>query len=161
MRGLSDPSWKSGPTYNDPTDSEHALDIEPAGIDIDGVGVDEAEKVDGTSICVTIERFTCMRDMCDGMENRRHIYVLEDVSETVIAEVCAEIDWTDDPTDEDLIEYIATNVDVVDYYEAPVLGFKDGSEDDLYLPARLTITDEAHGPCYGEADRPDPEPYGL
>jgi len=158
MRGISDPSWKKGPTYSDPTDSEHALDVEPAGIDIDGVGVDEAEKVDGTPICTTQEKFTCMRDMCDESEKRRHIYVLEDVSDTVIAEVRAEIDWTDDPTDEDLVEYIATNVNVVDYDESPVLGF--GQMFDLHLPARLTITDEARGPCYGH-EEPDPEPYGL
>jgi len=161
MRGLSDPSWKSGPTYNDPTDSEHALDVETAGIDIDGVGVDEDEKVDGTPICTTQEMFTCMRDMCDESAKKRHIYVLEDVSDAVIAEVRAEIDWADDPTDEDLVEYIATNVDVVDYDEAPVLGFDDGGDGGIYLKPRLTITDEAHGPCYGEADRPDPEPYGL
>lgn len=159
MRGLSDPSWKKGPTYSDPTDSEHALDIEPAGIDIDGVGVDEAKKVDGTPICITQEKFMCMRDMCDESAKKRHIYALEDVSDTVIAEVRDEVDWTDDPTDEDLVEYIATNVEVVDYDEGPVLGF--GQTFDLHLPPRLTITDEAHGPCYGEAGRPDPEPYGL
>ena len=158
MRGLSDPSWKSGPTYDKPTDSEHALDIEPAGIDIDGVGVDEAERVDGTPLVATFETFSCRRDMCDEAEKRRHVYVLEDVSDTVIAEVRGKIDWTDEPTDEDLIEYIATNVKVVDYDDGPVLGF--GKEFDLYLPARLTITDKAHGPCYGH-EEPDPEPYGL
>lgn len=161
MRGLSDPSWKKGPTYNDATDSEHALDAQSTAIDIDGVGVDEAEKVDGTPICTTQEKFTCMRDMCDESEKRRHIYVLEDVAAERLSEIRAEIDWTDEPTDEDLVEYIATNVEVVDYDEAPILGFDDGSEDDIYLTPRLTITDKAHGPCYGEADRPDPEPYGL
>jgi len=158
MRGISDPSWKKGPTHDNPTDSEHALDVQPAGIDIDGVGVDEAEQVDGTPICTTMESFSCMRDMCDASERRRHIYVLEDVSDTVVAEVREGIDWTDSPTDDDVVEYIAENVKVVDYDEKPVLGF--GQKFDLYLPARLTITDEAHGPCYGH-EEPDPEPYGL
>jgi hypothetical protein len=160
MRGISDPAWKSGPTYDKPTDSEHALDIEPAGIDIDGVGVDEAERVDGTPITTTQEGFVCLRDMCDESEKRRHIYVLEDVANSILSDVREQIDWTDSPTDEDLVEYIAVNCRVVDYDEAPILGFEDGSEDDLYLTARLTITDEAHGPCYGH-EEPDPEPYGL
>jgi hypothetical protein len=160
MRGIKDPAWKSGPTYDKPTDSEHALDVEPAGIDIDGVGVNEAEKVDGTPICTTMEMFSCMRDMCDKTEKRRHIYVLEDVAAERLSEVRAEIDWTDEPTDEDLMDYIATNVDVVDYDEAPVLGFNNGGEEDIYLTPRLTITDEAHGACYGH-EEPDPEPYGL
>jgi hypothetical protein len=161
MRGISDPSWKSGPTYDTPTDSEHALDVESGAIDIDGVGVDEAEQVDGTPICTTMESFSCLRDGCDATERRRHVYVLEDVSDTVVAEISEQIDWVSDktiPTDDDIVEYIAENVKVVDYDESPVLGF--GQKFDLYLPARLTITDEAHGPCYGH-EEPDPEPYGL
>jgi hypothetical protein len=159
MRGLKDPAWKSGPTYDKATDSEHALDIEPAGIDIDGVGVDEAERVDGTPLVATFETFSCRRDMCDESEKRRHVYTLESVSDDVKAAARDDIPWTDEPTDEDLVEYIATRVQVVDYDEGPVLGFDDGSE--LYITPTLTITDKAHGPCYGEADRPDPEPYGL
>jgi len=158
MRGLKDPAWKSGPAYDKPTDSEHALDIEPAGIDIDGVGVDEAEQLDGTPLIATFEMFTCMRDMCDAGEKRRHVYALEDVPDDVKAAARDDIPWTDEPTDEDLVEYIATRVQVVDYDEGPVLGYDDGSE--LYLPPRLTITDEAHGPCYGH-EEPSPEPYGL
>jgi len=159
MRGrLSDPQWKSGPTHNEPTDSEHALDIEPAGIDIDGVGVDEAERVDGTPICTTQEGFVCHRDMCDEMERRRHIYVLEDVPSNVLDEIAEAIDWNGEnvwPDDEDIIEYIAVNAEVIDYDEAPVLGV-EGT--DLYLTKELTITEEAHGPCYGEHE-PDWEEY--
>lgn len=157
MRGISDPAWKSGPTYSEPADSEHAIDIEPAGVDIDGVGVDEAEKVDGTPLVATFEMFLCHRDMCDEGEQRRHVYVLEDVPDDVVESVRKRIDWTDSPTEDDVIEYISTNVDVVDYDHAPILGFDDGTE--LYITPELTITDEAIGPCYGEPDLPDPEPY--
>jgi len=157
MRRISDPAWKSGPTHNEPTDSEHALDIEPAGIDIDGVGVDEAERVDGTPICTTQEAFCCHRDMCDEAEMRRHIYVLDDVSDDVRAEVAEQIDWTDDVDNEALVEYIAVNCEVGDYSEAPILTL-DGT--DLYLTKHVTITEKALGPCYGE-EEPSPEPYGL
>jgi hypothetical protein len=158
MRGLSDPSWKKGPTYDKPTDSEHALDIEPAGIDIDGVGVDEAEQVDGTPLVATFETFSCLRDGCDEAEKRRHVYVLEDVPDHEVQIIKSLIGWTDDPTEDDVIDYIATHLDVIDYDEAPVVGFDD--ESDVYLTPRLTITDEAHGPCYGH-EEPSPEPYGL
>lgn len=160
MRGISDPSWKSGPTYDKPTDSEHALDVEPAGIDIDGVGVDEAERVDGTPIITTQEKFGCLRDMCDESEKRRHIYVLEDVADKVKGEITKGIDWTVTDMDNAIVEYIATHCEVVDYDEAPILGFEGASEDDMYLTPRLTITEEAHGPCYGH-EEPDPEPYEL
>ena len=157
MRGISDPAWKKGPTYSKPTDSEHALDVEPAGIDIDGVGVDEAEAVDGTPICATFEAFMCLRDGCDADEQRRHVYTMNDVSDEQRDAVVDQIEWTDDPTDDDVAEWIATSVEVVDYDEAPVLG-----EDDvgLYIQAEATFTDDAHGPCYGH-EEPSPEPHGL
>lgn len=158
MRQLKDPSWKSGPTYSEPADSDHAMDIEPAGIDIDGIGVDEAEQTDETLICAAQEAFLCHRDMCDAMTTKRHVYALEDLTDDERAAVADRIEWTDDPTDEDLIEWIATHVEVVDYSEAPIIG-EDGVG--LYITRTETFVDSAHGPCYGEPDRPDPEPYGL
>jgi len=177
MRGrLSDPSWKSGPTYPEPTDSEHAIDPEPAGYDHDGVGRDEAERVDGEALCAVREAYSCSRDGCDADPRRAHVYALTDVSRRVQQAAAHAIDYTEEPTAEDLIEYLATHAVIVDYDEGPILGFEFGdgadsgesasssaesaasADEDEFGYVYPHFTDESGfgGPCYGHVE-PEPD----
>mgnify|MGYP006279819219 CR=1 FL=1 len=177
MRGrLSDPSWKSGPTYPEPTDSEHAIDPEPAGYDHDGVGRDEAERVDGEALCAVREAYSCSRDGCDADPRRAHVYALSDVSRRVQQAAAHaidsrgsgttrnraslaegnEADYTEEPTAEDLIEYLAVHAVIVDYDEGPILGFEFGDDEFGYVYPHFTDESGFGGPCYGHVE-PEPD----
>ena len=157
MRGrLSDPSWKSGPTYREPTDSEHAIDPEPAGYDHDGVGRDEAERVDGEALCAVREAYSCSRDGCDADPRRAHVYALSDVSQRVQQAAAHAIDYTEEPTAEDLIEYLAVHAVIVDYDEGPILGFEFGDDEFGYVYPHFTDESGFGGPCYGHVE-PEPD----
>jgi len=156
MRGrLSDPAWKSGPSHPEPTASEHAISPEPAGYDHDGVGVNEAERVDGEPLSAVREAYSCSRDGCDADPQRNHVYALTDVSERVQQAAAYAIDYTEEPTAEDLIEYLAINAVVVDYDEGPILGFEFGDDTFGYVPPHFTDESGFGGSCYG---RVEPEP---
>jgi len=182
MRGrLSDPAWKSGPSHPEPTASEHAINPEPAGYDHDGVGVNEAERVDGEPLSAVREAYSCSRDGCDADPQRNHVYALTDVSERVqrIAEyVVRNEEWFDGVvrslTDEHLVEFLAPRATIVDYDEGPILGFevgedtvssngsKRGSSEDSsdrdtigYVYPHFTDESGFGGSCYG---RVEPEP---
>jgi len=149
---LSDPAWKSGPTYPEPTSSEHAIGPEPAGWDHDGVGRKEAERVDGEALCAVREAYSCSRDGCDTDARKDHVYALSDVSERVQQAASRaidvsrrdaarsprslaegnEADYTDEPEAVDIIEYLAINATIVDYDGGPILAFEftDSEESD-------------------------------
>lgn len=148
-RGLSDPSWKSGPTYPEPTSDEHALDCEPSGSDWDGFGKSEAEDVEGEPLVALQEYYSCHRDHCDEGMTRRLLfttYYLTDEAEEALREAAPH----------DLGEYVwdkGERVDV-DTIEVPVEGGVIG------VTVEKTIEDDALGPCYGhEEPEPDLEAY--
>jgi len=155
-RRLSDPQWKSGPSRNEPTDSEHAIDPEPVNYDHDGVGRDEAERVDGEPLCAVREAYVCCRDGCDATPQKSHVYALTDVSKRVRKAASHAIEHTDNPSDEDVVEYLATHVTTVDYDEGPILAFEFGEETLGSLHAHFTNASGFSGPCYGRAE-PSPD----
>jgi hypothetical protein len=155
-RGLSDPSWKSGPTYPEPTSSEHAIDPEPAGYDHDGVGRDEAERVDGAALCAVREAYSCSRDGCDVSPRRIHVYALSDVSDRLMKIARHAIDYTDDPEEGDFVEFFAVRAQVVDYDEGPILGFEVGDDTIGYVYPHFTDEHDFGGPCYGHVE-PEPD----
>lgn len=152
---LSDPDWKSGPTRPEPTASDHAIDPEPA-YDHDGVGRKEAERVDGEALCAVREAYVCHRDGCDVDARKDHVYALTDVSADVREDARVAIDYTDDPTTEDVIEYLATNATIVDYDEVPILGFEFGDDERGYVYPHFTDESGFGGPCYGRVE-PSPD----
>jgi hypothetical protein len=157
---LSDPSWKSGPTRREPTDSEHAIAPEPAGYDIDGVGTSEAERVRGESLCAVREAYSCRREGCDTDPSKSHVYSLTDVSERVQQAARYAISHTDDPTTRDVIEYLATHATVVDYEANPALGFTFGDETFGRVFPQLTTQSGFSGPCYGR-NEPSPDVHAY
>lgn len=153
---LPDPSWKSGPSYPEPTSSEHAIGPEPAGWDHDGVGRDEAERVDGEALCAVREAYSCSRDGCDTDPRRNHVYALSDVSERVQQSARHAIDYTDEPGTEDIVEYLAINATIVDYDEGPILAFHFGDDEFGYVSPHFTDEHGFGGPCYGHVE-PEPD----
>lgn len=153
---LPDPSWKSGPTYPEPTSSEHAIDPEPAGWDHDGVGRKEAERVDGEALCAVREAYSCSRDGCDTDARKDHVYALSDVSERVQQAARHAISWTDEPGTEDIVEYLAIHATIVDYDEGPILAFAFGDDTLGYVYPHFTDEDGFGGPCYGHVE-PEPD----
>lgn len=171
---LPDPSWKSGPSYPEPTSSEHAISPEPAGWDHDGVGRKEAERVDGEALCAVREAYSCSRDGCDTDARKDHVYALSDVSERVqqaarhaidvsrrdaarsprsLAEG-NEADYTDER--EDIVEYLAIHATIVDYDEGPILAFEFGDDELGYVYPHFTDEQGFGGPCYGHVE-PEPD----
>jgi len=173
---LSDPAWKSGPTYPEPTSSEHAIGPEPAGWDHDGVGRKEAERVDGEALCAVREAYSCSRDGCDTDARKDHVYALSDVSERVQQAASRAIEYTDEPEAVDIIEYLAINATIVDYDEGPILAFEftDSEESDApnqssrsaterfgedelgYVYPHFTDEHGFGGSCYGHVE-PEPD----
>jgi len=153
---LSDPSWKSGPSYPEPTSSEHAIDPQPAGWDHDGVGRKEAERVDGEALCAVREAYSCHRDGCDTDARKDHVYALSDVSERVQQAARHAIDYTDEPATEDIVEYLAIHATIVDYDEGPILAFEFGDDEFGYVYPNFTDEHGFGGPCYGHVE-PEPD----
>lgn len=154
--GLPDPAWKSGPTIPEPSASEHAFDIHeaPTASDIDGVGVDEAERIDGTPLLAVREVWRCPRDGCDASHRRVHLYRLEDVDEAHRIMASNEAP--------DRVEFIASHATIVDHdSEHPYIGFEvDGDVHGYVGPCETITTDNIRGPCYGRVEpEPDLESY--
>jgi hypothetical protein len=150
-RGIPDPSWKNGPADPKHDHSEHAL-AEPV-YDVDGVGRDEAEKVDGAFICV-IEHNSCRREFCEASRHKRHVYQLDHELREDLGSV------VDNP-----VEYASEHATIVDYDEKPVVGITigTGEQDPLgYMyPAETFDASEGGTRCHGEPLEPSPEPGGL
>lgn len=142
--------------YSEPTDSEHAIDPEPVGYDHDGVGRDEAKRVDGVAFHAVRESYRCTRDGCDTDARKHHIYALSDVDEEVQATAFEEIEWTNSPNAEDLVEWLSMRATIVDYDESPILGFEHEGEAIGYLEPRFTQEQGFDGPCYGHVE-PEPD----
>jgi hypothetical protein len=158
--GVPDPSWKSGPPEPRHRHSEHAIDPEPAGHDIDGVGIDEAERIDGEPLCAVREAYGCHRDGCDVDARKDHLYSLSDVSERVRRIVRGVITYTDDPSVEDEVEYLATHAVVRDYDEGPILGVTVGEDTIGYIYPQITDVSGFGGACFGrEEPNPDVDAY--
>jgi len=172
MNRLPDPSWKSGPPEPKHRHSEHAIDPQPV-MDIDGVGVDEVERLDTDAIVAVQEGFTCHRDGCDVSPQKRHVYSVANVSDRLWHAV----QWA---TDYELHIFIAENTVIVDYDETPILGvsFSDdvpnsfgaattpsdlrGADRDVLGYIHPTFTDKSDfgGVCYGrEEPNPDVDAY--
>lgn len=157
---VPDPSWKSGPTYPEPTASEHRLN-EESDIEIDGVGINEAEQIGGEPLCAVREYLSCTREGCDANLDKNHVYALSDVSERVQQIARNAIDWVDEPADEDVMEWLAADVSIIDYDETPIIGFEIGEDTVGYVYPQTTIeSDELGGACYGKDDYV-PEPHDI
>jgi len=184
-RGVSDPSWKSGPPEPKHSHSDHAIHPEDYVYDFDGPGRDEAEAIDGTIMAVVIETAQCSREGCDANISRRHCYVAEALSnsaqQALLYAVRTEYDFVDDDVsieDDVVMEYVAANNIIVDHDgEYPTVGIqfdddesynrpiKHSHSDDLdvlgYVYPTETFTDDAYGACNGQPEPPSYEPHGL
>lgn len=160
MRGrLPDPSWKKHgpPDPPSPSASEHAFWDEPA-MDVDGPGVNEAQRVDGEVICAVREYAGCVRDGCDGGRKVVHLYRVEDVDDVVRQGFTSAAVGGDEPG-----VILGERAQVVDHDgEEAYIGFEeyDGSTIGYVAPCETIVKDDGRGPCYGHVE-PDPEPYGL
>lgn len=155
---LPDPSWKSGPTYPEPTDSEHAIDPQPIGHDLDGVGVGEAERIDGAPLLAVREAYVCLREGCDVDANKVHVYSLDDVGaepKRAAREVCEQFEG---PTsDDDILVTLAERAFIIEHDgEEPIIGFDFGGEELGYVYPQETIESGFGGACYGH-EAPDPD----
>lgn len=150
-----EPNWKSGPTYPEPTSSEHAIDPMPNGHDIDGVGVNEAERIDGEALCAVREAYSCSREGCDTSPRKDHVYALSDVSERTL-QIVRYAHPFDEPLAEEIVEFLATRVEVMDYDDAPVIAFRIGDQLVGYVYPSFTIEEGFDGPCYGRVEPVEP-----
>lgn len=151
---LGDPQWKSGPTYPEPTASEH--DERMTAVDMDGVGRDEADEY-GDLFCATFVRRYCGRDGCEADTQQRWVYHLDDVSERTKQAARHAIDWTDDPTDEDIIEALSVRAEVIDWDAQPVISFVFGDDHLGYVYPHASVGEGSmSGQCYGHVE-PDYE----
>ena len=146
-RGLSDPAWKSGPTYPEPTASDHAIhpeDFGHSGGDWDGFGVNEAEMVEGVPLVAVQEVATCSRDGCDATHKRRLLFTTHTLTDEEEATLRAN---AYDTSDESLAEYVHEEGERVDIETIEI--------DGIGVSVEETVENEAEGPCYG---RVEPEP---
>jgi hypothetical protein len=147
-RRVSDPAWKSGPTYQEPTDSEHDIrpeDFGSGGFDFDGFGVDEAEQVEGDPLIVIQESATCSRDGCDATHTRRLLFTTQPLSDA--EEHALDIVSGGEPS-----AYV--------WDQAERVGPESIQVDETRITAETVVTSgnyESKGSCYGGVE-PDPEP---
>lgn len=151
-------SGRRKPTPNPPinppepqyTHSEHSLS-EPI-FDHDGPSVNQQERMDSPILHVVIEYTACSRDGCEAAVKDNHLYTVESMSEELEAAVrhAADVErWGEDA----LGEYVAQNVEVVDYDEVPVLTVKFGDDSFGYwYPEETETRDDASGACHGRVD---------
>lgn len=143
-----------------PSASEHAIEPmyeEPSGIDIDGVGVDEAERIDGEPLLAVREVFRCPRDGCEASLRRVHLYRLDDVDRPAVADA-----YGPGITNADPVEFLATRATIVDHDgEHPYIGFEtDGEPADYVRPCDTIESGSVDGPCYGHVEpNPDIDSY--
>jgi hypothetical protein len=156
MKGrLSDPAWKSGPTYPEPTASEHAIDPQPNGYDVDGVGVNEAEHIDGEPLCAVREAYSCSREGCDTYPSKDHVYALTDVSKRTL-QIARYAHPFDEPLTDEIAEFLAERAEVMDYDNAPIIAFRIGDQLVGYVYPNVTIEDNFDSPCYGRVEPVEP-----
>lgn len=138
---IPDPSWKSGPTYPEPTASEHAIDPQPDGADFDGFGVDEAERVEGEPLVAIQEVHYCARDGCDEGLIRRRLF-------TTYYLTHEEEEALRDTAGCELAEYVWEHAERTDVetVKIPI----DGGP--LYITEETSVEDQPHGECYGHVD---------
>jgi hypothetical protein len=149
-----EPNWKSGPTYPEPTSSEHAIDRQPAGYDFDGVRVREAERVDGEPLLAIREAYSCRRDGCEADPSKAHVYALSDVSARTL-QIARYAHPFDQPLTDEIVEFLAMNAEIMDYDEGPIIAFEIGDRLVGYAYPHFTDHHDFDGPCYG---RVEPEP---
>lgn len=146
-RGLSDPAWKSGPTYPEPTASEHAIHPEDFGHggDWDGFGKSEAERVEGVPLVAIQEAATCSRDGCDAMHTRRLLFTTHTLTDDEEARLRSH---AFDSTDDCLAEHVWSEGERVDIETIEV--------DGIGVSVEETVEDEPLGECYGHVE-PEPD----
>lgn len=169
-RRLSDPSWKSGPPEPKHTHHEHDIDQIPDGQegDLDGFGVEEAEKVEGKPLVAIQERHTCRREGCDASLTRRLLFTTHTLTER---EERA-LDRHSAPNEPGV--FVHENAERVDVESIHVdlsgesldsVENSGGAESsdvvDITISAERIIEDEPHGQCHGVPEPPSHEPYGL
>lgn len=141
--GVSDPSWKSGPTYDKPTSDEHAIHSDDfVDFDFDGFGVDEAMLVDGDPLVVIQESAQCSREGCDAVHTRRLLFTTQplDLFEKYILAALSGAEYG---------PYVLDNAERVGP-ETIIVG-------DIEVRAETAVENEAVGSCHGCVE-PDPEP---
>lgn len=148
-RRLSDPDWKSGPTYPEPTSSDHDIwSDEPSGEDFDGFGVNEAKSVDGEPLLAIQEVHNCGRDGCDAQLMRRHLFTTEDLTPT---EEVALRGVAGDSV-ELMANYVFENAERIDI-DAIEVPLEEGT---LIINAEQCIEDAPRGDCFGHKE-PEPD----
>lgn len=149
MRGFSEPSWKSGPPEPKHRHSEHEIH-EPVGIDMDGVGKGEAERLDSKPLCAVQEAFSCARDGCDFTPTTRYVYGEESVSDRLRA--CCEYAVEQSDVYDDWGMYAAEHMVVADYDDGYIMTIKFGDDAFGTIYPTFEVGDDPSGPCHGRTE---------
>jgi hypothetical protein len=140
-----EPDWKKGPTYGEPTSTEHAISPEDFGqhFDLDGFGRDEAEMVDGDPLVAIQEVAQCSREGCEAAHRRRLLFTTQPLSEKA-QYVLRTVSGPDGPS-------------AYAFDHATRVGPETIQVGSMEIQAEHIVDDEPTGACHGTV-QPDPEP---
>lgn len=157
-RRKNTPNPPINPPERSVTADEHELD--EAVFDHDGPSVQQEEDSDSMVMHVVREYTACVRDGCEAAHKVDHLYTMDgmsdDLKRCVRRAAVLEVTFAgveDFDNEEVMCEYIAQNVEIVDYDEVPVLAVQFGDDSlGYWYPTTQDVREEASGACYGHVD---------
>jgi hypothetical protein len=156
-----EPAWKSGPTYEEPTSSEHAISSDNFRLeyaDWDGFGRDEEAMVEGDPLVVLMERAECSRDGCDADYRRRLLFTTHTLTDENVI-LLAALSGA-----KPMAEYVSEHGERVDEetIEVPINAEAPSKMSTLSVSAERVNDDEPRGDCYGRSEWvPNDDRYKL